>query len=171
MTALPSKEADDETYENAKPPFLRRVRIRGYKSIALCDVTLEPLTILVGRNASGKSNFVDGLAFLRDVIATNLTEATTRHGGWRSILSRTSPDGVISFELEFDFSTSTQVARGNSKERLVAEYGLAIKEGPPDTPVVIREWSRGFSVDAGADADFSRTGTYDPALRTMHYEW
>src|SRR5947209_13311926 len=84
----------------AKPPFLRRVRIQGYKSIAFCDVTLEPLTILVGRNASGKSNFLDALAFVRDAMATNITEATKRHGGWDSILSRTAPNGTISFEME-----------------------------------------------------------------------
>jgi len=41
---------------------------RGYKSIAFCDVALEALTILVGRNATGKSNFLDALAFLRDCL-------------------------------------------------------------------------------------------------------
>ena len=49
MANEPDNEAVDDL---TKPPFLRRVRIRGYKSIAFCDVTLEPLTILVGRNAS-----------------------------------------------------------------------------------------------------------------------
>jgi len=38
-----------------QPPFLRRVRIRGYKSIAFCDVTLEPLTVLVGRTRRGRA--------------------------------------------------------------------------------------------------------------------
>ena len=52
-----------------KPPFLRRVHIEGYKSIAYCDVSLQPLTILVGRNSSGKSNFLNALAFLRDALA------------------------------------------------------------------------------------------------------
>ncbi len=64
-----SNDADDAVEVLAKPPFLRRVRIRGYQSIAFCDVTLEPLTILVGRNASGKSNFLDARGFLRDVVA------------------------------------------------------------------------------------------------------
>jgi hypothetical protein len=46
-SGLPAGEVADD---RVKPPFLRRVRIRGYKSIAFCDVTLERLTILVGRN-------------------------------------------------------------------------------------------------------------------------
>src|SRR5713226_7128750 len=75
MATAPTEDPVHEIYEQAKPPFLRRVRIRGYKSIAFCDVTLEPLTILVGRNASGKSNFLDALAFLRDATSYNLAEA------------------------------------------------------------------------------------------------
>ncbi|MFV2021287.1 hypothetical protein [Micromonospora sp. LOL_023] len=40
-------------------PFVRRVRVRGFRSLAGCDVTLGPLTVLLGFNASGKSNFLD----------------------------------------------------------------------------------------------------------------
>ena len=67
-------EADPHT----RPPFLRRVRIRGYKSIGFSDVRLQPLTILVGRNAAGKSNFLDALAFLRDVMKVGVAEAAKR---------------------------------------------------------------------------------------------
>jgi predicted ATPase len=52
-------DTTDYTTAHRKPPFLRRVRIRNFKSIKFCDVTLEPLTVLVGRNGSGKSNFVE----------------------------------------------------------------------------------------------------------------
>ena len=44
-------------------PFLKRVRIRNYKSLVNCDVELGALTVLVGRNGSGKSNFLDALRF------------------------------------------------------------------------------------------------------------
>ena len=100
VSTAPDLLAEPTSYEDAKPPFLRRVQIRGYKSIAFCDVTLEPLTILVGRNASGKSNFLDALAFVRDAMATNIPEAVKRHGGWHSMLSRHAADKQISFEFE-----------------------------------------------------------------------
>src|SRR5262245_22471132 len=80
----------------AKPPFLRRVRIRGYKSIAFCDVALEPLTILVGRNASGKSNFLDALMFLRDITNFSVNEAVKRHGGAEAIPCRLRDDRRVS---------------------------------------------------------------------------
>ena len=88
--------------ERVKSPFLRRVRIRGYKSIEFCDVTLEPLTVLVGRNASGKSNFLDALAFLRDVLNQGATSAVTEHGG-ESVFSRLTSEKLVSFEVQTEF--------------------------------------------------------------------
>src|SRR6476659_2683294 len=91
---VPATEGWDEW---TKPPFLRRVRIRGYKSIAFCDVELKPLTILVGRNAAGKSNFLDALAFLCDAVRFDVTEAVRRHGG---IFHQTTDVDGISIEVE-----------------------------------------------------------------------
>jgi predicted ATPase len=87
-----------------KPAFLRRVRIRGYRSIAFCDVPLQPLTILVGRNAAGKSNFLDALEFLRDTLESGLTEAVKRRGGWPSGVCRTAPAPKIEMDLEAGFT-------------------------------------------------------------------
>jgi predicted ATPase len=106
MSTATDPEANGTAETQAKPPFLRRVRIRGYKSIAFCDVTLEPLTILVGRNASGKSNFLDSLAFLRDVLRLGANEATKLHGGADSTLSRTNSGRNIVFEIECGYPDS-----------------------------------------------------------------
>src|SRR5438552_13764292 len=100
MATILSQEADNETEEWTKPPFLRRVRIRGYKSIAFCDVTLQPLTILVGRNASGKSNFLDALAFLGDLMEMRVTEAVNARKGWRAIHCRTGSTAHIEMGFE-----------------------------------------------------------------------
>lgn len=55
--------------------FLRRVVLRNYKSIGLCDVRLGPLTYLVGVNGSGKSNFLDALHLVRDALTGLLDNA------------------------------------------------------------------------------------------------
>ena len=44
--------------------MLKRARIKGYKSLADVEVELEPLTVLFGPNAAGKSNFLDALQLL-----------------------------------------------------------------------------------------------------------
>ena len=46
--------------------MIRRVKIRNYKSIKNCDVELGPFTILVGRNGSGKSNFLDAIRLVSE---------------------------------------------------------------------------------------------------------
>ncbi len=44
--------------------MLKRVHIKGYKSLADVAVELESLTVLFGPNAAGKSNFLDALQLL-----------------------------------------------------------------------------------------------------------
>src|SRR5205807_2340799 len=117
--------------EPTKPPFLRRVRIRGYKSIAFCDVTLQPLTILVGRNASGKSNFLDALAFLRDLVKSGVHEAVKWHGGAVAIPCRTAPERVVSIEIECEYPIS------GDADRYHATYRIDI-EIPKKRPAKIR---------------------------------
>lgn len=47
-------------------PFIRRVTLRNYKSIASCKIDLPRLTFLIGANGSGKSNFLDSFRFVAD---------------------------------------------------------------------------------------------------------
>jgi predicted ATPase len=106
MATVASKDAVNEIDERTKPPFLRRVRVRGYKSIGFCDVGLQPLTILVGRNAAGKSNFLDALAFLRDILIVGVNEASNRHGGYEAIPCRSCPEGSARIEIECGYTVS-----------------------------------------------------------------
>jgi predicted ATPase len=107
MATAPKNEVVTDTEEWAKAPFLRRVQIRGYKSIAFCDVALQPLTILVGLNASGKSNFTDALAFLRDILNFGVNEAVKRHGGVEAILCRLSVDRSALIEIECGYAVAS----------------------------------------------------------------
>ena len=50
--------------------MLKQIKIQGYKSLVELEVSLEPLAVLFGPNASGKSNFLDALQLLSR-IATN----------------------------------------------------------------------------------------------------
>ena len=49
-----------------KVPFLKRVRLQNFRSIGRCDVELQPLTLLVGPNGSGKTNFLDALRLVTE---------------------------------------------------------------------------------------------------------
>ena len=52
-----------------------RVWARNFRSIADATLELTPLTVLVGPNASGKSNVLDVLHFLSDALRTDLESA------------------------------------------------------------------------------------------------
>ena len=52
--------------------MLRRIHIKGYKSLFNVEVQLAPLTLLFGPNAAGKSNFLDSLQLLSN-LATSRT--------------------------------------------------------------------------------------------------
>jgi len=147
--------------ERTKPPFLRRVRIRGYKSIAFCDVALQPLTILVGRNAAGKSNFLDALAFLRDVMKLGVTEAAKikPRSGWASLACRSANVPKIEIEIETAFTCARPFQRIRDDSvpsattppdagplpdltgvAFTATYGLEFSTGKHSAPVISKEW-------------------------------
>jgi predicted ATPase len=71
-------------------PFLRRVIVKNYKSIAACNVELGRLTFLVGPNGSGKSNFLDTLRFVADALRTTLDHALRDRGGINEVRRRSS---------------------------------------------------------------------------------
>src|SRR5881396_499535 len=118
MATVHENRDSEHLDEHVAPPFLRRVRIRDYKSIAFCDVQLYPLTVLVGRNGAGKSNFLDALAFLRDAVQFNLPEAIKLRNGMQAIRCRSVPSEVIAIEIEVGCTLPPG--------EFVARYGFAI---------------------------------------------
>lgn len=64
--------------------------MRNYKSIELCDVSFGALTVLVGRNGAGKSNFLDALRFVADALRTSLDHAIKARGGIDAVRRRST---------------------------------------------------------------------------------
>lgn len=71
-----------------RPPFVTRVVLKNYKSIAACDVRLGRLTFLVGPNGSGKSNFLDALRFVAEALRASLDHAVRERGGINEVRRR-----------------------------------------------------------------------------------
>ena len=85
--------------------FITRVVLRNYKSIATCDVELQPLTFLVGPNGAGKSNFLDSLRFVADALNSSLDHAIRNRGGTDDIHCR-SGGRPKHFSIRLDFTLS-----------------------------------------------------------------
>ena len=50
--------------------MLKRIKIKGYKSLVDLEVSLCPLSVLFGPNAAGKSNFLDALQLLSGIVTS-----------------------------------------------------------------------------------------------------
>lgn len=125
----------------AGPLFIREVRIQNYKSIGQCQVELKPLTLLVGRNGSGKSNFLDALRFVSDALRTSLEHAVRDRGGINEVRRKSRghpthfgvglrlmlPEGESAF---YGFRVG---ARPNAGFEVVEEQCIVV---PPEGPAV-----------------------------------
>ena len=60
---------------------IRKIRIANLKSFKELEVDLGKFNILIGANASGKSNFVQLFEFLRDIPRSGLDNAISMQGG------------------------------------------------------------------------------------------
>jgi predicted ATPase len=130
-------------------PFLRRVRIHNYKSIGSCDVTLAPLTVLVGRNGSGKSNFLDALSFVVDGLRGSLDHAIRTRGGIDEILRRRSGIRFRKFFITLELALP---------ERQFARYGIEIAAASQRGAYVVNLESLQILDDTNSVIDsFSRT--------------
>jgi len=108
---------------------LRRIEIRNYKSIGEVAVELGPLTVLVGRNAAGKSNFLDALAFVRDCLADSVELAFKNRGGIAAV-RRSSGGHPYNIEIRLIMDLDDGVT---------ADYAYTIRARPREGFQVARE--------------------------------
>ena len=115
--------------------MIRHVKIQGYKSLKDIGVDLQPLTVIIGPNAAGKSNLFDALGLLSRVVTSRtLSEAFKGHRGapleafyygdqgLRGLLAQPA----VEFTLEVDVELSPQVVK--AVERRIRE----VREGLPE---------------------------------------
>lgn len=84
-------------------PFIRRITLRNYKSVAYCGLDLSRLVFLVGPNGSGKSNFLDAFRFVSDSLKTSLDHALRDRGTIKEVRRR-SGGHPNHFSIRLDFS-------------------------------------------------------------------
>jgi AAA15 family ATPase/GTPase len=60
---------------------ITRLQAQNFKSFDTVDVELEDFNVFIGANASGKSNFLSILTFLRDIATEGIENAVSLQGG------------------------------------------------------------------------------------------
>ena len=107
-------------------PFIQRVKLENYKSIARCDVQLGPLAILVGPNGSGKSNFLDALRFTYRALTLPLDEVISERGGMREVLRRAG-ERSNGFAIALDFVLPDESGAGKYGFEITSRNGGGVE--------------------------------------------
>lgn len=61
--------------------YIKKMTISNFRSFDHLEIALNDFNILIGSNASGKSNFIEVFKFLRDITNHGLKNAISMQGG------------------------------------------------------------------------------------------
>lgn len=132
-------EAPGDTYSPA-PVRIESIRCRGFRGLADMEIALNPtVTVIVGRNNSGKSRVLRALALAVGAVPADKDDLTVGGGGIATIdlvLAPAVSEGV----QKFDARVATALAQG--ARQTVSEHPLRERAGWQTT---IRRSSEGFS--------------------------
>ena len=90
--------------------FFKKITLKNWRNFQNCSMELGPRLFIVGPNASGKSNFLDAIKFLKDLSKAGgggLQTAVQSRGGLskiRCLSARREPEVEIAVELTEDFN-------------------------------------------------------------------
>lgn len=113
---------------------ITRLRLENWKNFISLDVPLQSRVFLVGPNAAGKSNFLDALRFLRDVVMPNSSfraAVETAHRGGvakiRNFAARKQPEVLVA------------VSVGDDEEPSLWKYELKFHDNKDNEPIIVQE--------------------------------
>lgn len=61
--------------------YLKNLKVSNFKTFKQANIDLDRFNILIGSNASGKSNFINILTFIKDISENGLNGAISQQGG------------------------------------------------------------------------------------------
>ena len=64
--------------------MLKQLILENWKSFRYAELPIDPLTVLIGTNASGKSNVVEALEFLQRIVRGEDVEILTGDDGLKA---------------------------------------------------------------------------------------
>lgn len=121
--------------------MLTRIEVDGFKTFKDFSIDVPPFMVILGRNASGKSNLFDAIKFLSLVASGSLVEAVHEMRGEQEELLHTGIDGIadkrMKFAIEVLLDRSVRDDFGDTVEvkhsRLRYEIELELRNVPSAT--------------------------------------
>lgn len=83
--------------------LIKKIEIKNFKSFSDVTVDLTRFNIIIGTNASGKTNFINIFKFLKDILNDGLDDAISLQGGTEYIKNiYVDPRQVLSIKIYFN---------------------------------------------------------------------
>lgn len=121
--------------------FIKRLEVQNFKSFDHLEVELNDLNILVGANASGKSNFIQIFEFLRNISRYGLRDAISMEGGVEYLRNMSIGNRKSSyFKLVYD-SNFRQIIEHND-----SLIGVQLDEAVYEFELQFHKRGKGFSI-------------------------
>ena len=100
---------------------LAELHVERFHSIFSSDLTLQPdITVLVGPNASGKTNLIDAIKFVNDALYDGVDRAVGSRGS-RAVLHRHAGRRSRLFTIELAFASDSLTAKYRLRVRISSE--------------------------------------------------
>ena len=65
---------------------IKKIKIKGFKSIKDCELNLSNINLLIGSNGAGKSNFISVFKMLQNIIEKSLQKYVGVSGGANALM-------------------------------------------------------------------------------------
>jgi predicted ATPase len=120
--------------------IITRVQLKNWKNFGDVDAVCGKRVFLIGPNASGKSNFLDALRFLRDVAQDGLGKAVDIRGGIkvvRYLCARKPSDIGIVVHLDDTWEYGLFFTSEKNELRITREY-VKLSENNKETTLLDR---------------------------------
>lgn len=82
--------------------MLRKITVHNFKSLQDVTVELDRISVFVGRSGSGKSNLINAVRFLRQLLLNRGVSFISNPAGWSTILYAAAHDLTLAFTVDFD---------------------------------------------------------------------
>lgn len=169
--------------EKIKMLRFSNIRLKNWKNFAQVVVNLQNRVILVGPNASGKSNFLDAFRFLRDLSSPGggFQEAIRRRGGVgtiRCLAARRDPDiqiGVVidqqettRWEFEITFKQDPQRRARLIKEKVVRNGKVLLMRPNQEDEQDPERLTQTHLEQVNVNRDFREMVSFFASIRYLH---
>jgi predicted ATPase len=90
------------TLKNHNKMKINKLYIENFKSFGKLEIVFQPINLLIGANASGKSNLIFLFEFLKNIQIVGIERAVSEMGGFKSLLNLNAESRSFTIRVEME---------------------------------------------------------------------